>query len=81
MTPFLASMLEQLSESPGSCDGIMVSCAASDAAAHIRRLEDALTGIMRGAPEGSHAKLTAAAALDMIGADGLIKSKEGQSDA
>jgi hypothetical protein len=76
MKPFVALQLEQLIERPGMYSSSVVAAAAYQARSEIIRLENALTGIMRGAPDGSHAKLTAAAALDLIGEDGRIKKEQ-----
>lgn len=73
MSPEIRLYLEKIAEH-GSLDAGEASSAATLALEHIRRLEAALTGIMRGAPYGSHAFLTAAAALDRIGPDGLVET-------
>lgn len=53
----------------------LVVYALHGCADEIDRLRDALIGIFRGAPKMSHAHLTAAAALDLIDPDGIVRRK------
>ena len=70
---FIAVRLEALIDQPGMLSSHVVSETAYDVKSEINRLENALLGIMRGAPEGSHAHITAAAALELIDQDGRVK--------